>query len=575
MTATSDTKRESVGAPCNEADAVLLEELAGILGVEVGISDNFFDLGGDSLTVVKFTARIKERTNIDISTNDVFDQPDLADLANVVRSKIPNAKSLNNKQNLVVPAYAPFQLLSLDNPKKYIIETISPYLKDHQTSILDVYPATFVQQICLHDAITGQVRPPEVFYMDFPAGSDSDALVKAIKSLIEHVDIFRTVFVSNAGTIYQVVLKHLEVPIDAIKVEDDIDQAIYTLAHGDFQNPLNLNHSLLRVAILKKEESSTVRVVFRMSHALYDALSFKHVLESLHALYNGQILQPSPRFAQYMQLMAHSRKDSYIFWRSALENSALAVFQRSKIPQCQPEMNGMWFIEKFIDAPLKSNSYGITPATIFTTACGQMLATETRLEDVVFGQVVSGRHYLPASCQNIIGPCANFIPIRLRVDNKHSLRELLRNVQDQYLKSLPFETLGFDDMKRNCTDWPDQVSNYGCCTVYQGFDMQPESKIGNQQIRWRQLGLHNDQPVESTKPGTVLTKQAIPMTPLQDLSIVGTAQRAGVALRVFVAGDQRVFTEDRVENILDEIARNIRILNSALQHPPADEKVQG
>lgn len=41
---------------------------------------------------------------------------------------------------------------------------------------------------------------------------------------------------------------------------------------------------------------------------------------------------------------------------------------------------------------------------------------------------------------------------------------------------MPFETLGFDDLKENCTNWPDTAKYYSACAAYQNFDLNPESK---------------------------------------------------------------------------------------------------
>ena len=75
---------ERVG-PRNEVEAVLCEEFADVLGVEVGITDNFFDLGGHSLMATKLAARTGRRLDARVSVKDVFDHPVLADLAAAIR----------------------------------------------------------------------------------------------------------------------------------------------------------------------------------------------------------------------------------------------------------------------------------------------------------------------------------------------------------------------------------------------------------------------------------------------------------------------------------------------------------
>jgi acyl-coenzyme A synthetase/AMP-(fatty) acid ligase/thioesterase domain-containing protein/acyl carrier protein len=60
----------------------LCEMFADILGVErVGLDDDFFDLGGDSLGVVELVAAISERFGVDIPASLVLDAPTVAELA--------------------------------------------------------------------------------------------------------------------------------------------------------------------------------------------------------------------------------------------------------------------------------------------------------------------------------------------------------------------------------------------------------------------------------------------------------------------------------------------------------------
>ncbi|KAH9859240.1 hypothetical protein J1614_012225, partial [Plenodomus biglobosus] len=72
-------------APRNEVEATLCEEFTDVLGVEVGVNDNFFDLGGHSLMATKLAARISRRLDTRLSVKDVFDHPILGDLAAAIR----------------------------------------------------------------------------------------------------------------------------------------------------------------------------------------------------------------------------------------------------------------------------------------------------------------------------------------------------------------------------------------------------------------------------------------------------------------------------------------------------------
>jgi acyl transferase domain-containing protein/acyl carrier protein len=66
----------------NEIEKEITETWQEVLGVsEVGIHDNFFDLGGDSLLATLLIGRLSEAFNIDISLRLLFSSPTIAELA--------------------------------------------------------------------------------------------------------------------------------------------------------------------------------------------------------------------------------------------------------------------------------------------------------------------------------------------------------------------------------------------------------------------------------------------------------------------------------------------------------------
>lgn len=66
-------------APHSELEYVLISIWEDVLGVDsLGINDNFFQLGGDSLTAIQLASRLRERLMVDFSVNELFDEPTVA-----------------------------------------------------------------------------------------------------------------------------------------------------------------------------------------------------------------------------------------------------------------------------------------------------------------------------------------------------------------------------------------------------------------------------------------------------------------------------------------------------------------
>jgi amino acid adenylation domain-containing protein len=74
-----------VASPRNDIERELVRVWADVLALDmVGIGDNFFDLGGDSLSASRIIARVFERFQLDIPMTQLFNAPTIADMATVI-----------------------------------------------------------------------------------------------------------------------------------------------------------------------------------------------------------------------------------------------------------------------------------------------------------------------------------------------------------------------------------------------------------------------------------------------------------------------------------------------------------
>ncbi|MEV4096074.1 amino acid adenylation domain-containing protein [Streptosporangium saharense] len=72
--------------PTEEALAQIWTDLLG--GERIGVEDNFFDLGGDSVTSLRLMARMGRAFGVEVSPRDFFEAPTIASLAELLRRKI-------------------------------------------------------------------------------------------------------------------------------------------------------------------------------------------------------------------------------------------------------------------------------------------------------------------------------------------------------------------------------------------------------------------------------------------------------------------------------------------------------
>jgi acyl transferase domain-containing protein len=75
-------------APVNETEATIADIWQGLLGIQqIGVQDNFFDLGGHSLIAIQVMSRLREAFQVDVPLRSIFETPTIAQLASVVAQK--------------------------------------------------------------------------------------------------------------------------------------------------------------------------------------------------------------------------------------------------------------------------------------------------------------------------------------------------------------------------------------------------------------------------------------------------------------------------------------------------------
>lgn len=85
-------------APESETDSVLVEMWQNLFGIEnVGVNDNFFDLGGDSLYATQIISRVREKFGVTISVAIIFDKPTVAGLTEIINQTLSKKRPIESE----------------------------------------------------------------------------------------------------------------------------------------------------------------------------------------------------------------------------------------------------------------------------------------------------------------------------------------------------------------------------------------------------------------------------------------------------------------------------------------------
>ncbi|KAF4992477.1 hypothetical protein FGRMN_7148 [Fusarium graminum] len=445
------------GTVSNNKEAVIRKLWAAVLEVEtesIDRHDNFFDIGGDSISAMKLVAAAKTEA-LSIRVLDIFENPVLFKMA--VVAKILTRTALGT-------SYRPFQLLSnLENDlDAFLDEVICPVTGTGKESIQDVFPASDPVSFSVAGALTAAQIEVNTFVLDTDPGLDLVRLQQSCIQLGQHIEAFRTAFAFDLrnGRLLQIILKSYQHNVLVVKTEESLKDATERLFEGALcSHPLRLGAPLVNMAILHEEKTKKTRVLLRMSHAIYDAMSLPIILDTLGKLYHRQDTSDLPlgSFAEYVADLNQQTSDaSYSYWRGLLDGSSMSELIPTTESDHQSPLRMEFTMDKVISVP-KSKGEGITTSTIISCAWAHVLAQFTGKSDVVFGDTISGRNLVdPSIGSTVVGCCATNVPMRVRFTDSsggHSVLQLLNQVRDQQRGRIPHEGVGLRSLIRECTDW--------------------------------------------------------------------------------------------------------------------------
>ena len=153
------SNKHTYQAPRNDIENQLVEIWQDICDrQDIGIQDNFFDIGGNSLLVMSLVQKIKDKLNVEITINDIFTYPTIEHLLTHIDSH-PSGQTLEDEQpnnsselppELMPQAPTTVSAQSLEAPidEQSLLDTLAQF---NQTQM----PLPF--DLCLHSQITRQV----------------------------------------------------------------------------------------------------------------------------------------------------------------------------------------------------------------------------------------------------------------------------------------------------------------------------------------------------------------------------------------------------------------------------------
>lgn len=406
---------------------------------EIGVDDNFFLLGGHSITAMKLISGIEEVFALRVSMKDIFENPSIELLSKFIENQA-------GKNEMVLE------------------KTIEKDFYDLTPSQLNIWYAS--------------QSDPDISraYNMFSAFSvkgkiDIPKLEKIFTALIKKYEILRTNYVNIEGVPYQkITLKdNVEFKIENLFVNSDnnINDILTEFSNHEFNLQDDL---LLKIAIAQVDNYEIL--LFLTHHIILDGFSIGLLIKESLQGYEGNFidLKISHQFRDYSEWLQNDLIGTKIknenFWGNYLNNfSKQELIPKITVPSQKLIGKGskmLFVVSKVTLVALKdmASENNTTLYNILLAIFKLLLNRISYEDDICIGTVINGRNIHRSS--DMLGMFAKTLPIRTKINEGNTFIEFLKIIQNQL-----FDIESYQDLPLNL-----KVSRlFDVLFVYQNYDI--------------------------------------------------------------------------------------------------------
>jgi amino acid adenylation domain-containing protein/non-ribosomal peptide synthase protein (TIGR01720 family) len=443
-----DLTREYV-APRTPVEELLAGIWGEVLGLDrVGVEDNFFQLGGDSILTVQVVARARE-AGCQLTLRQIFTHQTVAGLARAA----DRVERRATKQERTLES---FSLIPAGLDPEPLIRRLGG-----EEEVEDIYPLSPMQQGLLFHSV---YAPDSGLYVSqigcrMTGGLSVDAFKSAWQAAVDRHAILRTAFLwEGLDEPLQVVRRRVELTWEEGDwrelTEAQREERLETFLRRDAEWGFELGQApLMRLALFRIGKEA-YQFVWSHHHLLLDGWCTALVINELFASYEshrqGRELRFAPRrpyrdFIAWLKEQDLGRAEA--FWREALRGLSASTplgFDRSTAGETADDQDYDTAGERLSPALTSdlgslARRYQVTLNTVLQGAWALLLSRYSRDEDVVFGATVSGRPADLAGVESMLGLFINTLPVRVRVSPGLEVADYLRGIQAQQVEARQYE----------------------------------------------------------------------------------------------------------------------------------------
>ncbi|EJK6085295.1 non-ribosomal peptide synthase/polyketide synthase [Pseudomonas aeruginosa] len=430
-------------APASEPERQLAAIWADVLGRErVGVTDNFFALGGDSIVSIQVVSRARQ-AGLQLSPRDLFQLQNIRKLAERCSAAAPVAEPASVPDGAVLHNLLPQQVQALPLPHERL---------EH------LYSLSPMQQGML---FLGLNSPDAELYINQLSiavdGLDPQRLQRAWSAVAQRHEVLRSGFLwLDQEEPLQFVLADPGLPFEVLDWRGRAisDEALEQVAQQERRKGFDLGQPpLQRVRLLRLGEDR-YQLIWTYHHILIDGWSTSQLFGEILELYSGGSLPPAVPYRHYIAwLRARDGKASEAFWRRQLARMDEPTYLADAFNAAR-EGYGHQALYTRLDSDATEHlkrfaqSQRVTLNTLVQGAWLLLLSRYSGQRCVSFGATVAGRPASLEASERILGLFINTLPVVCEVAPEQCVGDWLRALQDYNLEMREQEYTPLSDIQR-------------------------------------------------------------------------------------------------------------------------------
>ncbi|MEO6187560.1 MAG: amino acid adenylation domain-containing protein [Ginsengibacter sp.] len=424
-----EMRSSSLTLPRNELEKTLAAIWATLLKREdIGVFDNFFEIGGHSLLGMQLISMIRQNVTIEVPLKELFIHPTIAGLAEFI-----GEQDNSSVRHSILKSDKPIKIpLSFSQERLWFIDQLEGSLQYHIPVVL---------------RLKGDLN--------------KEALNYALNSILKRHEVLRTVLLEEDGTPFQSIKDDYEEELIDIKwtAHKNDYGGVQSLIIELITKPFDLSKdNMLRASLVEIREQDYVLVVI-LHHIASDGWSRSLLVKEVVEYYDSYIKNRAPDLSElpiqfsdyaiwqrsYLQGEVFDQKLKY--WKHQLENiSPLQLPTDFPRPPIQSTRGAVFAFS--VDKELTDGLHELTNrngSTLFMTLLSVfnvLLYRYSNTSDICIGTPTAGRQQ--KELEDLIGFFLNTLAIRTRLTDDISFNELLGQVRSTSLDAFENQEIPFE-----------------------------------------------------------------------------------------------------------------------------------